>query len=99
MQRKQNVVMRQCNTSSRLEPAKSRQSVAEKRRKSFVFGKNYILDYFKLFFFTPKVRWINGSLLPLKRQVPYLHGNALPLLSEVLPGVLNKVLSALAFTS
>ena len=91
--------MRQCNTSSRLETAKSRQSVAEKGRKSFVFGKNYILDYFKLFFFTQKVRWINGSLLPFKRQAPYLHGNALPLLSEVLPGVPDKVLSALAFTS
>jgi hypothetical protein len=99
MQRKQNVVMRQCNTSSRLEPAKSRQSVAEKVRKSCVFGKKYILNYFKLFFFTQKLRWISGSLLPLKRQVTYLHGNALPLLSEVLPGVPNKVLSALAFTS
>ena len=90
--------MRQRYTSNRFEPAKSRQRLAEKGCKSFVFGKNYIFDYFKLFFFTQKVRWINGSLLPLKRQVPYLHGNALPLLSEVLPGVLNKVLSALAFT-
>ena len=91
--------MRQGNTSCRLEAAKSRQGVAEKGRKSCAFGKNYILNYFKLFFFTQKVRWINGSLLPLKRQARYLHGNALPLLNEVLQGVPNKVLSALAFTS